>query len=50
MIGMLINGAATREDLASLRDLCLGLAGRLGVVFRNGLEGRDIPMGPGGDM
>lgn len=50
MIGMLINGAATREELTDLRDLCLGLAGRLGVVFRNGLEGRDIPMIPGQEV
>lgn len=35
MKGMLINGA-TREDLKSLRDQCLGLAKILGVSFRHG--------------
>ncbi|KAL4876151.1 hypothetical protein BJY04DRAFT_231974 [Aspergillus karnatakaensis] len=33
MKGMLINGA-TREELEGLRELCLGLAGRLGVRSR----------------
>ena len=40
MKGMLYNGA-TREALQDLRDLCLGLAKRLGVVFRS--EPREIP-------
>lgn len=40
MKGMLYNGA-TREELQTLRDLCLGLAKRLGVVFRS--EPRPIP-------
>jgi hypothetical protein len=42
MIGLLLNGA-TREELAAVRDLCLGLARRLSVVFRNGLDPKPIP-------
>lgn len=42
MKGMLYNGA-TREELTELRDLCLDLARRLGVVFRNELQARPIP-------
>ena len=40
MKGMLYNGA-TREELQELRDLCLDLATRLGVVFRS--EAAPIP-------
>lgn len=40
MKGMLYNGA-TREELQNLLDLCLGLAKRLGVVFRS--EPRPVP-------
>jgi alkylhydroperoxidase/carboxymuconolactone decarboxylase family protein YurZ len=40
MKGMLYNGA-TREELQDLLDLCLGLAKRLGVVFRS--EARPVP-------
>ena len=40
MKGMLYNGA-TREELQDLLDLCLGLAKRLGVVFRS--EPRPVP-------
>ncbi|KAL5340962.1 hypothetical protein BJX70DRAFT_396343 [Aspergillus crustosus] len=43
MKGMLINGA-TREDLETLRDLCLGVAGILGVQLRNGPP--SIPVSP----
>jgi hypothetical protein len=42
MIELLLNGA-TREELAAARDLCLGLARRLGVVFRKGLDPKPIP-------